>query len=268
MAEPLPPIVAKTEAFRSNSGKPAHMAQEEWDLRVDLAAAYRIVDHLGWSLIIYNHITARVPGPEHHFLINPYGLRYDEVTASNLVKIDLDGKKVEPSPYDVNPAGFVIHSAIHANVDDAKCVMHTHTREGLAVACKKDGLKNNNFYSAMLFDHVAYHDFEGVTTRMDECQRLVASMGTKPIVILRNHGLLTHGRTIQECFARMLALQWACEAQLAADSMPGETLPISRAATENSTTTSMLFGPSPVCGVDSFAALQRVIEARDPGYRA
>jgi ribulose-5-phosphate 4-epimerase/fuculose-1-phosphate aldolase len=263
----LAPLVAKIEPFRSNSGKPTHMSQEEWDLRVDLAAAYRIVDHLGWSLIIYNHITVRVPGPEHHFLINPYGLRYDEVTATNLVKIDLAGNKVAPSPYDVNPAGFVIHSAIHANVADAKCVMHTHTKEGLAVACKKDGLVNNNFYSAMLFDHVAYHDFEGVTTRLDECERLVKSMGDKPIVILRNHGLLTHGRTVQECFARMLTLQWACEAQMAAGGLPGESLTVSRAATEHSTRDTMLFGPKPVCGVDSFAALQRLIDARDPSYR-
>lgn len=261
------PAIAKTNQIRSNSGKPPHISQEEWDLRVQLAACYRIFDHLGWSLIIYNHITLRIPGPEHHFLINPFGLRYDEVTASNLVKIDLDGNKVEPSEYDVNPAGFLIHSAIHRNVPDAACVMHTHTREGLAVACKKDGLRNTNFYSAMLFDHIAYHKFEGITLRADEQDRMVKSIGHKPIVILRNHGLLVHGRTMHEAFQRMLTLQWACEAQVATDSIRGDALEVDAESTRISTRDTMLFGEQPVCGVDSFTALQRVIERRDPEYR-
>jgi ribulose-5-phosphate 4-epimerase/fuculose-1-phosphate aldolase len=245
----------------------APVGDAERELRVKLAACYRIFDHLGWSLLIFNHITVRVPGPEHHFLINPYGLRYDEVTASNLVKIDVDGNKLDASPWAVNRAGFVIHSAIHGHVPEAMCVMHTHTREGLAVASKKQGLANNNFYSAMIADHVAYHDFEGVTTREDEQARMLASMGTMPIAILRNHGLLVHGRTVEEAFARMWTLQLACEAQVTIDSIAGESLEVSRAATDESTRVSGLFANEPTAGVEMFEAMQRVIDAKDPSYR-
>jgi ribulose-5-phosphate 4-epimerase/fuculose-1-phosphate aldolase len=261
------PVQAAVKLKPIESHRPPHIEPEEWALRVDLAAAYRIVDHLGWSLIIFNHITARVPGPEHHFLINPYGLRYDEVTASNLVKIDLKGNKLDDSPWGVNPAGFVIHSAIHGHVPEALCVMHTHTKEGMAVASKRAGLKNTNFYSAMIWDYVAYHDFEGLTTREEEQQRMLKSLGTRPLAILRNHGLLAHGRSVQECFARMLTLQWACEIQCQTDSMPGENLVVSDEATRWSTQDSRLFGNEPVCGHDSFGALQRVIEAKDPSYK-
>lgn len=250
-----------------DDARPQHIGQEEWNLRIQLAAFYRIVDHLGWSLLIYNHITVRVPGPEHHFLINPYGLMYHEVTASNLVKIDLKGNKIDDTPWGINPAGFLIHAAIHKHVPEAICVAHTHTREGLAVACKKDGLRNDNFYSAMIADHVTYHDFEGLTVREDEEERLVRSIGLKPLVILRNHGLLAHGRTVPECFARMLNLQWACEAQVTTDAMRGDTIPVSRQATANSSRDLRLFANQPVCGEDVFAALIRQIERQDPGYR-
>jgi ribulose-5-phosphate 4-epimerase/fuculose-1-phosphate aldolase len=247
----------------------APMTDEERELRVKLAACYRIFDHLGWSLMIFNHITVRVPGPEHHFLINPYGLRYDEVTASNLVKIDVEGNKIDNTPWGVNRAGFVIHSAIHREVPEAMCVMHTHTREGLAVASKKQGLTNNNFYSAMIYDHVAYHDFEGVTTREDEQKRMLASMGTKPIAILRNHGLLVHGRTVEEAFARMWTLQLACEAQVTIESMGGEAIEVSREATDESTRVGGLFGNQTdgSAGLEMFEAMQRVIDAKDPSYR-
>ena len=162
--------------------RPAHIAPEEWALRVQLAAAYRIFDHLGWTELIYNHITVRVPGAERHFLINPFGLHYSEVTASNLVKIDLAGKIVGESAWPVNPAGFTIHGAIHANIEDAHCVMHTHTTAGMAVACSRGGLSMNNFYSAQLHEKLAYHDFEGITVHADEAPRLLASIGTKPAV--------------------------------------------------------------------------------------
>jgi len=244
---------------------PTPMTDEERELRVKLAALYRIFDHMGWSLMIFNHITVRVPGPDHHFLINPFGLRYDEVTASNLVKVE--GNKLDMSPWGVNRAGFVIHSAIHQHVPEAMCVMHTHTVEGLAVASKKHGLVNNNFYSSMLYDYVAYHDFEGITTRDDEKERMLKSMGTKPLAILRNHGLLVHGRTVEEAFARMWTLQLACEAQVAIDSIAGESITVSREATDVSTRVANLFGNEPTCGVDMFEAMQRVIDAKDPSYR-
>jgi ribulose-5-phosphate 4-epimerase/fuculose-1-phosphate aldolase len=194
---------------------PAALDTEEWKLRVELAACYRIFDHLGWTEMIFNHITMRVPGPEHHFLINPFGLHYSEVTASNLVKIDLDGKIVGHSDYPVNPAGFVIHSAIHAAVPDTLCIIHTHTTAGLAVASSKRGLVPTNFYSAMVYDSVAYHDFEGPSVHDDEKPRLVASLGTRRALILRNHGLLVHGPTIADAFDLHYRLQRACDVQLA-----------------------------------------------------
>ena len=252
---------------KTDDHRPAHISEEEWDMRLQLAAAYRIFDHIGWTLLIFNHISLRVPGPDHHFLINPYGLRYDEVTASNLVKIGLDGEKVEDSPWGVNPAGFLIHSTIHAHVPEALCIMHTHTNEGLAVACKAQGLTQTNFYSAMMHDQVAYHDFEGLTVRDDEGPRMVKSIGSKPIVVLRNHGLLTHGRNVAECFRRMWTVQKACEAQVMADSMPGETIVVSEDSAVNSTRDAGLFGnqASETCQV--FDAMIRVIDDKDPSWR-
>ena len=260
--------MATTARLVKDSGdtRPPQISDEEWDIRVQLAAAYRVFDHMGWSLLIFNHISMRVPGPDHHFLINPFGLRYDEVCASNLVKIDLTGNKIEESPWGVNPAGFVIHSAIHENVPEALCVMHTHTNEGLAIACKKDGLRNTNFYSSMLHDQVAYHNFEGITEREDEKPRLVASIGSRPIVILRNHGLLTHVRTIPEAFLRMWTIQAACEAQVLTDGLRGDDIPVSDEASINSTRTAGLFGNDPR-GQDVFDAMVRAIDQKDPSYR-
>jgi len=211
-------------ASRRKPPAPAGMAEEEWCLRLELAACYRLFDWLGWAESIYNHITVRLPGAEGQsetFLINPYGLHYAEVTASNLVKVDVDGRKVCDSPWPVNPAGFVIHSAIHRARPDAHCVMHTHTTAGMAVACKHDGLRSDNFYSANLHGLVAHHDFEGVTTSLDEQPRLVASLGACEVLVLRNHGLLTIGPHVPGAFARMWSTQRACEVQMAADSMNG-----------------------------------------------
>jgi ribulose-5-phosphate 4-epimerase/fuculose-1-phosphate aldolase len=248
--------------------RPAHISAEEWHLRIKLAQCYRIFDRLSWSMIIFNHITARIPGPDHHFLINPFGLRYDEVTASNLVKIDLQGNAVGESEHGVNPAGFIIHSAIHEAVPEALWIMHTHTPQGVAVACKERGLSNTNFYSAMLWDHVAYHAFEGLTVRDDEKSRLVASIGNKPLVILRNHGLLSHGRTAEEAFFRLYMLQQACETQVISESMGGPDLEVSEQATHNSSRDGRLFGDNDdQLGVDTFNALVRTIDAQDPSYR-
>jgi ribulose-5-phosphate 4-epimerase/fuculose-1-phosphate aldolase len=206
--------VTTTIAKPAPAGAAAYSPQE-WAIRVELAACYHLFDYLGWTEMIFNHITMRVPGPDHHFLINPFGLHYSEVTPHNLVKIDLDGKIVGHSDYPVNPAGFVIHSAIHAAVPDAKCIIHTHTTAGLAIASSKRGLVANNFYGAAIIDNVAYHDFEGPSVHDDEKPRLVKSLGNKRALILRNHGLLVHAPTIPEAFRYHYQLQRACEVQLA-----------------------------------------------------
>ncbi|HEY4067674.1 MAG TPA: class II aldolase/adducin family protein [Burkholderiaceae bacterium] len=204
---------------------PADMPEQEWALRVELAACYRLFDHLGWTEMIFNHITLRIPGhtPDEapRFLINPYGLHYAEVRPDNLVKVDLEGRVVGASAYTANPAGFVIHAAIHAGRADAHCVIHTHTTAGIAVACKREGLRFDNFYSAQFFNRVAYHDFEGVTTDRAEQKRLVADLGTADALILRNHGLLVVAPSLPEAFMNIWSLHRACEIQLAADSMPG-----------------------------------------------
>ena len=188
----------------------------EQHLREELAACYRLIAHFRMTDLIFTHISVRLPGPEHHFLINPYGLMFDEITASNLVKIDLHGHAVEPSPYPVNPAGFVIHSAIHGAREDAQCVLHTHTRAGCAVAALECGLLPVNQISMEFYGKVAYHDYEGVALDLSEQQRLVADLGQQPVMILRNHGLLTVGRSVSEAFMRMYYLEKACEIQLAA----------------------------------------------------
>lgn len=248
--------------------RPTHISAQEWHVRIKLAQCYRIFDHLGWSMVIFNHITARVPGPEHHFLINPFGLRYNEVTASNLVKIDLAGQAVGHSDYGVNPAGFIIHSAIHDAVPEALWIMHTHTREGVAVSCKEHGLSNTNFYSAMIYNHVAYHEFEGLTVRDDEKSRLVNSLGPKPLAVLHNHGLLSHGRTAEEAFMRLFILQQACETQVISESMGGKDITISDEATANSSHDGRLFGENNnLAGADTFNALVRIIDAQNPSYR-
>ncbi len=191
------------------------MSAAEWEVRVQLAAAYRLVDHFGWCALIYAHLTARVPGPDDHFLINPYGLNYDEITASNLVKIDVNGEKVGASEHPVNEAGFIIHSAIHMDhAEDNQVVMHTHSRAGMAVAALKDGLLPISMDSTLFWGDLAYHDYEGPSLYPDERERLVASLNGKHAMILRNHGLLTTGRTVAECFVRLYRLEAACQVQI------------------------------------------------------
>jgi ribulose-5-phosphate 4-epimerase/fuculose-1-phosphate aldolase len=184
-------------------------------LRRQLAAAYRLVDHFGWTELIYGHLTARVPGDAPHFLINPFGLNYDEVTASNLVKIDLDGNKVEPSPHPVNYAGFVIHSAVHmAHAERHKVVMHTHTRAGMAVCALKDGLLPISMVSTAFHGKLSYHDYEGPSLDLDERSRLLENLGGNQAMMLRNHGLLTTGRSVPEAFLRLYRLERACQIQI------------------------------------------------------
>jgi ribulose-5-phosphate 4-epimerase/fuculose-1-phosphate aldolase len=204
------------------------VSPEEWAVRVDLAASYRLVAHFGWEDLVFTHITARVPGSDDQFLINPYGVFFDEITASSLVKIDLQGNKVEDSPFPVNPAGFVIHSAIHAARHDAKCVLHTHTLNGVAVAAQREGLLPISQHSIFVLASLGYHDFEGPALRDDEKPRLVADLGDNSSLILRNHGLLTVGETVAEAFVAMYFLEASCAIQVRAQSGGGELIPVSK----------------------------------------
>jgi ribulose-5-phosphate 4-epimerase/fuculose-1-phosphate aldolase len=247
--------------------RPAEISEEEWQARTDLAACYRIFAHLGWTELIYNHITLRLAGPETHFLINPFGLHYSEVRASNLVKIDLDGNIVGASNWPVNPAGFTVHAAIHAGIPGAHCVMHTHTTAGMAVACSRGGLSPSNFYSAQLYGKLAYHDFEGITVHPDEGPRLVANIGDKPAVILRNHGLLAWGESVHRTFAILWLLNRACEIQLAAQSM-GPVIDIPDEIQAKCTRDSLQFNAKFGAGRDVFDALVRQVDAIDPSYRS
>jgi ribulose-5-phosphate 4-epimerase/fuculose-1-phosphate aldolase len=202
------------------------VSEQEWQARVDLAAVYRLVAWQGWDDLIFTHLSARVPGPEHHFLLNPYGMLFEEVTASSLVKVDLDGNKVGESPYQINPAGFTIHSAVHAAREDALCVMHLHTDNGIAVSAQKNGLLPLSQQSLFVLASLAYHDYEGVALDEEEKPRLVADLGNKVFMILRNHGLLTVGRTPAEAFLAMFTLERACQIQVLAQSGGSELLPV------------------------------------------
>ena len=210
-----------------NNGDTAErFSAEEWSVRVDLAAAYRLVAHFHWDDLVFTHITARVPGPEHHFLINPYGMMFEEITASSLVKIDMQGNKVGDSPWPVNPAGFTIHSAIHGARHDIQCVLHTHTLNGVAVSAQKNGVLPLSQQSIFVLENLAYHDYEGVALRDDEKPRLVQDMGHKNYLMLRNHGLLTVGRNVAEAFALMYTFEATCAIQIRAQSGGGELIPI------------------------------------------
>jgi len=240
------------------------VSEAERAARVQLAACYRIFNHLGWVEMIFNHITLRVPGPEKLFLINPFGLHYSEITASSLVLIDVEGYPVRESKWPVNRAGFVIHSAIHQHLEQAHCVMHTHTTTGMAVACLKEGLSPTNFYAAQLHGRVAYHDFEGITIDEAEQGRMLKSIGSKPAVILRNHGLLTWGPSLPEAYMMLWTLQRACDVQIAS-SAAGALNPI-REEVFAQTVRESGPGEKRTCE-DVFAALQRLVDAQDPGYR-
>jgi ribulose-5-phosphate 4-epimerase/fuculose-1-phosphate aldolase len=192
------------------------VSDEEWAIRVDLAAAYRMVAQYGWDDLIFTHLSARIPGEEHHFLLNPYNLMFEEVTASSLVKVDVNGNPVEPTPFITNPAGFVIHSAIHMARADAQAVMHLHTPAGQAVSAHSEGLLPLTQTAMLVRGDVAFHDYEGVAVELDERERLVADLGEKNAMILRNHGTLAVGKNVGECFVRLYFLERACEAQVMA----------------------------------------------------
>lgn len=246
--------------------RPKRFSPEEWEARVQLAAAYRIFDHMGWSELIYNHISLRVPGEQDTYLINPFGLHYSEVTASNLVKVNTRGEIVGHSEWPINPAGITFHGAIHATVPDAHCVMHVHTTPTLAVCCLEEGLSFTNFYAAQLWGKVAYHDFEGITVRADEGERILASAAGKPVLLLRNHGPVVIGHTLPQAFSLMWLVQRACEVQLASQGK-GALRTIPEPVLQACVRDSLNFDPKYGAGADAFAALQRLIDARDPSYR-
>jgi ribulose-5-phosphate 4-epimerase/fuculose-1-phosphate aldolase len=214
---------ASTLAFPSLKGK---VSPEEWAVRVDLAAAYRLVSRYGWEDLVFTHISARVPGTEDQFLINPYGIFFDEITASSLVKIDQEGNTLDGSTYDVNKAGFVIHSAIHAVRHDAKCVLHTHTLNGVAVSAQRAGLLPISQHSMFVLKSLGYHDFEGPALNDDEKPRLARDLGDNSSLILRNHGLLTVGATVADAFVAMYYLEASCAIQVRAQSGGGELIPV------------------------------------------
>lgn len=242
------------------------VSAEEWKLRVDLAATYRLIAHYGWDDMIFTHISARVPGPEHHFLINPYGLLFDEITASSLVKIDVEGKKIQETQFPVNPAGFTIHSALHMNRDDAHCVIHVHTTDGVAVSAQADGLLPLDQHAMMISGEIAYHDYEGVALDLDERERLVKDIGDKNAMILRNHGTLTLGKSCADAFMRMFYLERACSMQVAAlgggakPNWPNQGVP-EKAAGQGS----MAFDG--MIGGLAWPALLRKLDRIDPSYR-
>jgi ribulose-5-phosphate 4-epimerase/fuculose-1-phosphate aldolase len=241
------------------------VSDEEWQMRVDLAACYRLIAMHGWDDLVFTHISARVPGPDEHFLINAYGLLFEEMTASSLIKVDLDGNKVIDSPYPVNPAGFTIHSAVHEARHDVGCVIHTHTKAGVAVSAQKDGLLPLSQVSLFALSSVAYHDYEGVALNEDEKPRLVADLGDKSFLILRNHGLLAAAGSIADAFLSMYMLETACQTQIMAQSSGAQLTLISpqilagiRAQAEEAT--AGLFGDL------AWPGLLRKLDRKNPGY--
>ena len=210
----------------SSASVRSRVSAEEWQTRVDLAAAYRLVAHFKWDDLVFTHISARVPDSDHHFLINPYGFLFEEITASSLVKIDLQGRKVMDSPHDINPAGFTIHSAIHAAREDAACVMHIHSLNGIAVSAQQGGLLPLSQQSLFVLAALAYHDYEGVALNEDEKPRLVADFGTRNFLMLRNHGLLTAAGSIADAFLFMYLFEAACTIQIRSQSGGGALIKI------------------------------------------
>jgi ribulose-5-phosphate 4-epimerase/fuculose-1-phosphate aldolase len=254
-----------TAATDFRDAKPAGMSDAEWATRVDLAAFYRLVAHFGMDDLIYNHISARVPGPEEHFLLNPFGLMYDEVKASNLVKVDLDGNIIGDSPYRINPAGFVIHSCVHRGRPDLLCVAHTHTAAGAGVSAQAGGLLPISQTALLYKDLIRYHDYEGLALNMDEQKRLLADLGpTGQIMFLRNHGILACGRTIPECFVMLYYAEEACRIQVAAQA--GGAVVTPPAAVQDLTHRQAMAGFGAALGTMEFTALKRRLDRMGADY--
>lgn len=254
-------------ATASSNDVKAQVSAQEWQQRVDLAACYRLVAHYGWDDLVFTHISARVPGPEHHFLINPYGLLFEEITASSLVKVDLAGDPVMDTPHRINPAGYTIHSAIHEIREDAGCVLHLHTPAGVAVSCQKQGLLPISQNSLFPLTSLAYHDYEGIALNMDEKARLQDDLGDAHSLILRNHGLLTLGKTVGDAFLAMFVLQRACQIQLLAQSGGSELITMNAAILAGSKAQIEAVTHNQG-GALAWPALLRKADRLDPSYRA
>ena len=242
-----------------------HVSPEEWQARVDLAACYRLVADLGWSDLIFTHITVRVPGTDNQFLINPYGMMFDEITASSLVKIDVHGNKLDDSPFPVNPAGFTIHSAVHAVRHDAQCVLHVHSVNGVAVSAQKNGLLPLSQQSIFVLASLAYHDYEGVALNEEEKPRLVADLGDKNFLMLRNHGLLTLGATVADAFLNMYVFEAACMIQVRAQA-GGELISIPQAIIQGAQKQAKAVTKAQG-GMLAWPGLLRRLDRKDPSYR-
>lgn len=243
----------------------AKVSEAEWRARVDLAACYRLVALYGWDDLVFTHISARVPGPEHHFLINPYGMMFEEITASSLVKVDLDGNQVMESPYAINPAGFTIHSCIHAAREDAKCVLHVHSVNGVAVSAQREGLLPISQQATFVLSSLAYHDYEGVALRDDEKPRLVRDLGERNFFMLRNHGLLTVGATPADAFLFMYLFESACMIQVRAQAGGGELIHVAKPILDGVQAAAQQVTRS-LGGQLAWPGLLRKLDRRLPGY--
>lgn len=246
---------------------PTQMSDAERAVRIDLAACYRLVALYGWDDLVFTHISARVPGPEHHFLINPYGMMFEEITASSLVKVDADGKALGNSPYAVNPAGFTIHSAVHEVREDAGCVIHLHTPDGTAVASSSTGLLPLNQTAQLVLPDLAYHDYEGVALDLDERPRLQRDLSRNNIMLLRNHGTLTVGRSVAEAFLRMYLLERACTMQVRTLALGGTPHPTAPAVIEKNAALTQRGEMSTIADKLAWPALFRKLDRIDPSFR-
>jgi ribulose-5-phosphate 4-epimerase/fuculose-1-phosphate aldolase len=254
-------MTTSDESVRSRVG------EEEWRQRVDLAACYRLVARYGWDDLIFTHLSARVPGPEHHFLINPYGMLFCEITASSLVKVDLEGRKVMESPYEINPAGFVIHSAVHAAREDARCVLHLHTIDGVAVSAQQDGVLPISQQSIFVLASLGYHAYEGVALSDDEKPRLVRDLGDRSFLMLRNHGLLTVADDVANAFLLMYVFQSACAIQVRAQAGGGPLVPVDPRIIAGAQAQSKQVTRN-AGGALAWPALLRQLDREDPSYRS
>jgi len=243
------------------------MTPEEQQTRIDLAATYRLVALYGWDDLIFTHISARAPDAEDQFFLNPYGMTFDEITASSLVKVDIEGNKVSDSPYEVNPAGFIIHSAVHASGKDAHCVIHTHSDDGTAVAAQSDGLLPLTQAAKVVVGDLAYHDYEGIALEEDERERLVADLGDKHMMILRNHGLLASGANCADAFLRLFFLERACTMQINALSAGKEGLNMPNQGVPEKAARQGGFSTANGIGALSWNALLRKLDRHDPSYK-
>lgn len=247
-----------------NSSIRNQVSEQEWQLRVELAACYRLVAEFGWDDLVFTHISVRIPGSENHFLINPYGMMFDEITASDLIKIDQNGNILQDTPHSVNHAGFIIHSCIHEVRHDVGCIIHTHTRAGVAVSAQKEGILPISQQSTYVLSSLAYHDYEGVAVREDEQPRLQRDLGDAHFLILRNHGLLTVGKTVADAFLSMYALETTCQIQLAAQSGGSKLIHIEPKIVSSITEAVKTQG---VDGSIVWPALLRKLDRIDPRYK-